>query len=44
MVTFDFIDKKVRLTQIAHSGKKYPKLENYENPFFSAKVPRGFKV
>ena len=44
MVTFDFIDKNVRFTQLAHSGEKYPKLEKNENPSLSAKVPRGFKV
>ena len=26
-VTFEFIDKNVRLIQLAHSGKNYPKLE-----------------
>ena len=44
MVTFDYIDKNVRLNQLAHSGKNYPKLEKNENPSLSAKVARRFTI
>ena len=43
-VTFDFIDKNVRLIQLANSGETYPKLEKNENPFLSAKGIQDLKA
>ena len=44
LVTFDYIDKNVRLIQLARSGENYPKLEKNENPSLSAKGIQSLKA